>query len=636
MLSTIREKIQGWFATVVVLIIGIPFAFWGIDSYFNADSSLIVAEVGDAEISQQAYRDALERQRQAMRQFLGRNADPRMFETPAFKTQVINQLADEILIARYAHDAGYALSDQSLRQKIREIPQFQGPAGFDAKQYEEVLRGSGLSVAAFERNMREDAMAAQIRAGFMQAIVPAAAVERLVQLQTQKRELSYIVVAPEKLTETVKAPEELINNYYESHSDEFKTPERVRVEYIRLSADALMKKLTITDEDLRKLYEEEMNRFVTPEERRASHILIEVDAKAPEAEQKKALAIAQDLHKQIVKGADFAALARKHSKDPGSAGKGGDLGFSKKGAFVPEFERALFALKRGGVTEPIKTQYGYHIIKLVDIKPEVRKSFAQVRPELETMLRTRKAEERFFELSQTFQNSVYEHPESLRPAAEALGLQVQQSEWFTRAGGAGIATNSKVVEAAFDPEVLAQQRNSDAIELAPTDFVALRVVAREPVAKLPLAEVKPQIIARLKRELAEAEAKKLGAALLERARKGEALATLAREPGVNYVAGKTITRRDPQGVDGRIVESAFKAARPGNGAPVYEGIDLGAQGFAIIAVTRVEEGVATNPDPSLKTQAQTTLERRDTVESYEAFMAGLRKAASIKIYNDRL
>lgn len=629
MLATIREKIQGWFATVILVIIGIPFALWGVNSYFEGEGNRPVAEVDGIEIDVAVYRNALERQRQNMRQFLGNNVDARLLDSAAFKTRVVEDLVEQTLLQRYAQDYGFAVADADLGRAIRAIPQFHENGSFDSGRYQALLRSNGLTVSAFERNMRDDLTAAQIRGGFAQAIVTDADIERVGTLLAERRTVTVATLVPKQLLAGISVTAEEVDRYYQAHLDEFKVPEQVRVAYIELSADHLAAQVSLTEEDLRSLYNEEAARFVTPEQRRASHILIPVAPDATAAQAQEALKKAQNVRAAVVAGEDFAAAARKHSQDPVSAAKGGDLGFSARGAFVKEFETVLYGLKKGEISAPVKTQYGYHIIKLVDIKPEVRKPFAAVRAELEKSLRQRKAEERFFELSQSLQNALYEHPDSLEPAAKAMGLKIQQSDWFGRQGGAGIAQHRSVVDAAFAPEVLAQQRNSDAIEIAPTRFVAVRVAERQPPRQRPLAEVQPQVTAALKQERAVQAAQQRGAALLAQVQKGAELGAAAKTQGAALTAEAEIGRQERGKLAPQIVAAAFKAPRP-DGRPVYSGVDLGAEGYAVVAVSAIKTSA---PD---KVQARQILEQHDGQDLYTAMLTHLRQSKDVKIYSDRL
>lgn len=629
MLATIREKIQGWFATVILVIIGIPFALWGINSYFEGEGSRPVAEVDGVEIDVSVYRNALERQRQNMRQFLGNNVDARLLDSPAFKTRVVEDLVEQTLLQGYAQEHGFAVADADLARAIRGIPQFQENGKFDPGRYQALLRSNGLSISAFERNMRDDLMAAQIRGGFGQAMVPEADIDRLGALLAERRTISVATLAPKDLLAGINVSPDDIERYYQSHLDDYKVPETVRVAYIELSADQLAAQQTPTEEDIRAFYNEEAARFVTPEQRRASHILITVPADATPAQAEEALKKAQGIRAAVVAGEDFAAAARKHSQDPVSAAKGGDLGFSGRDAFVKEFEAALYSLKKGEISAPVKTQYGYHIIKLVDLKPEIRKPFAEVRAELEKTLRQRQAEERFFELSQTLQNALYEHPDSLEPAAKAMGLKIQHSDWFGRQGGPGIAQHRPVVDAAFAPEVLAQQRNSDAIEVAPTRFVAVRVTEKQPARERPLAEVQAQVTAAVKQERAGQVAQQRGAALLAELQKGTDLKSAAKTQGATLSPATEIGRQERGALPAQVVAAAFKAPRPGD-RPTYTGVDLGAGGYAVVVISAVK---TVAPD---KAQARQILEQHDAQDRYTQMLAHLRETKKVKIYSDRL
>lgn len=629
MLATIREKIQGWFATAILVIIGIPFALWGVNSYFEGEGNRPVAEVDGVKIDASVYRNGLERQRQNMRQFLGKNADARLLDSPAFKTRVVEDLVEQTLLQRYAQDYGFAIADADLGRAIRAIPQFQENGAFDAGRYQAMLRSNGLTVSTFERNMRDDLMAAQVRGGFTQAIVTDADIERLGILLAERRTVTVATLVPQQLLAGIEVTAEDVERYYQAHLDDYKLPEQVRVAFIEISADQIAAQVSVNEEDLRALYNEEAAKFVTPEQRRASHILIPVAADATPAQAEQAFKQAQEIRAALVAGGDFAAAARKRSQDPGSAAKGGDLGFSAPGTFVKEFEAALYGLKKGEISAPIKTQYGYHIIKLVDIKPEVRTPFTQVRTALEKSLRQRKAEERFFELSQSLQNALYEHPDSLEPAAKAMGLKIQQSGWFSRQGGAGIAQYRPVVDAAFAPEVLAQQRNSDAIEITPTRFVAVRVAERQPARQRPLAEIQPQVTAALKRERAAQAARQRGAALLAEVQKGADVGAAAKRQGASVSTATEIGRQERGKLSPQVVTAAFKAPRP-SGRAIYAGVDLGAEGYAVVAVLAVKTAA---PD---KAQARQILEQHDGRDLYTAMLIHLRESKKVKIYSDRL
>src|SRR5712691_8120870 len=407
MLTTIREKTQGWIAGIILSLITIPFALWGINSYFSSDSKTKIADVDGDDISADMYKATLEQQRRRVQQLFGRNMDPRVFDNPEFKQQVLNSLIDNVLVRRDADKEGYRISDAQLGQLIQAMPEFQQDLRFDPKVYESRLRSAGLSIVGFEKTKREDSVIQQIKGGFSQsAIITPTDISTFLRLEGQKREIAYVAITPQKFVNKLNVPPDTIETYYSTHTDQFKTPEQVRIEYIRLSAEDVTKKIVISDEELRKAYADESSRFVTPEERKASHILIELPANAGAEDSKRALGKIQEIAKKIKSGEDFVLLARKYSNDAGSAAKGGDLGYVRRGTLEKEFESVLFSMKSGEVSQPVKTRYGYHLVKLTGVKPEIRAPFNRVRGELETLVRKHKAEEQFYELSQKFQNLV--------------------------------------------------------------------------------------------------------------------------------------------------------------------------------------------------------------------------------------
>lgn len=628
MLSTIREKTQGIIATFILLLIVIPFALWGINSYFDKGSNIDVAKVGDVDISQTTYRNALDRLR-------GR-VDPAAFNSPQFKQLILDNLIDQALLAQDARKQGYRISDARLAQAIRDLPDFQRDGNFDSALYQAVLRREGMNPQQFETHLRDQVLTNQIQAGLSASgFVTDADIAGVTRLMSQQREIAYCVISAEALAAKASVSGQQIEQYYSSHVDTFQTPEQVRVEYLLLSAGDLNKGYQPTEEDLKKAYGEEAGRYVTPEKRHASHILIALPAQATEAQVKEALTKIDDIAKQARAGADFATLAKKYSADSATAAHGGDLGEVHRGVLPKEVEEAVYALKPGEISKPVRSAYGYHLVKLTAYAPQIRKSFVEVRKELVELLRRHKGEDKFFDVSEKFRNLVYEQPDSLAPAAKTLGLEIQKSDWFTRAGGPGIAANPKVVQAAFEPDVLSQARNSDAIEINADTLVAIRVADRRPAGRKPLAEVRTQIEQILKQELAQDQGHKLGEKWLHELPAGASLEALAKERGFKYQPPKEITRQQIAGVDPRIVEAAFRSPRPQADKPVYDLVDLGGQGYALLALMRVQDA-PDKIDSRVREMARSLLTTRRGPDYFANFRAGLREKAKIKIYSDQL
>lgn len=626
MLSTIREKTQGIIATFIIALIAIPFALWGINSYFEGGSNTAVASVNGTPIRLPAYQAALEQLR---------NANPAQGDNRAMRELILEGLINQVLLMDDAHDHGYRLSDARLAQMIREAPYFQRDGRFDSGLYQALLQQQGMSAPEFEARLRRENLTSQVQRGLAEtAFVTDSDVANVARLLRQERRISYAVVEPRVFAARVRVTANDIETYYNENPTAFQTPEQVRIEYVRLTAADVLKGYQPTDEELRQAYTADASRYVTPAKRRASHILIAAPAGVSEEEEAKAKQRIGEIEQQLRKGGDFAKVARGQSEDPESAAKGGDLGTVTPGLLPPELEQALSALKPGEVSKPVRTPYGYHLIKLTQYTPEQRVSFEQARKELVEIVRRRQGEERFFEQAERLRTLAYENSDGLAPVAKQLGVTLEQSDWLTRNGGPGIGANARVREAAFHPEQISSRRNSDVIELSGDTLLALRVIDHKPSAQRPLADVRADIERKLTALRAQEQVQALTAEWIEKLKQGAELAQLARSAGAAPNLDKSVTREQAAGVDRRIVDAAFAAPRP-DGKPVYSRVDLGPQGYAVVAVTAVRDGGAAT-DAALTERVKRQLLARRGAEYYASYRAGLRRDADIKIYPDQL
>lgn len=626
MLSTIREKTQGIIATFILILVVIPFALWGINSYFEGGPGTHVARVNGIEITQDAYRAAMEPLR-------GR-VEAATLETRAFKELVVSGLVEQTLLVRDAEESGYRMGDERLARMIREVPLFQRDGKFDPEQYRALLRREGMTEQQFEGRLRNENITRQVQAGIVEsAILVPGELDRVARLLAQEREIAYAVADVKQFLPRAKVSTEEIEKRYEAQGNRYLTAEQVRIQYLRLSAPELIGKYQPSEQEIARAYEEEVARYTTPAKRRVAHILIaaEGDAKA----QEKARAQAGEIARQLQAGANFAALARKYSDDKDSGAKGGDLGEVRPGILPKALEAAVGGLKAGENSAPVRTEFGWHIAKVTAYTPEKRRSLAEVKAELVKHVRKRVAEERFAEAAEKFRNLVYEHPESLAPAANTLELSIQESGWLTRSGGAGIGANLKVVEAAFQPEVLAKTRNSDAIDADGQTLVAVRVLEHKPAVRRPLAEVRAEIESELKQEAALREAGTVTEKALAESRAGAALEGLVAKYGLKLERPRQV-RREQTGVDRRILEAAFRARIPEGGKPSYERVEMGRSGYALVIVRKLIEPDAAKIDAATRERAKRLLAERRGNGQYNAYRAGLRLKAEVKVFSDRL
>lgn len=629
MLSTIREKTQGIIATFIIVLVAIPFAVWGINSYFEEGQNSAVAEVNGVLIKQPAYRAALEQLR---------GIDPARGDTKALRELVLEQLINRALLIEDAQDRGYRMSDAQLARMIREVPYFQRDGRFDGELYQAMLRQEGTTAPEFEGRLRRENLSQQIQRGLIEsAFVTAADVDAVLRLQQQQREIAYALIPREKLAAGVRIAPDEVEAHYRSQPEAFQTQEAVRVEYVRLAAVDSVKRYQPTEEELRQAYAANAERYTKPAKRRASHILVQLPAGANAETEAKAKERIAEIERQLRRGGDFAALAQQHSDDSDSRAKGGDLGVVKPGLLPAELEQALKALTAGQVSPPVRTPFGYHLVKLTEYAPETRRPFEQMRNELSDEVRRQKGEERFFERAERFRTLVYEQPESLQPAAAALELKVEQSGWLTRnGGGSGPLAQPRVREVAFNPELIASRRNSDAIELSGDELLAVRVIEHKPATLRPLAEVQADIERQLLATRLKERAAQMSAEWLERLQQGGDLTQLAKQAGVGAVTKKTVTRDAARDIDRRIVDAAFAAARPAASQSTYTQADVSPQGVAIIAINAVRDGDPAKVDAALKEQVRQQLLARRGAEYYNHYHAGLRREADVKIYRDQL
>lgn len=505
-------------------LITLPFAFWGIDSYVrNTGSGSDVAAVGDSKITPMQFEQAVRDRQDELRQSLGAAYRPELLNGLDARLGILNGLIDQRVIQLEAAKKQLSVGDQVLRDYIARIGAFQENGKFSPSRYETLLRNQGMSQPMFEARLRQDLTLQQLVGTLSEtASASATQAEALLRQRLEQRDYSAFRIGADSYADKVKLESDAAQKYYDEHKAEFEVPEKVRAEYLVFSPEALIGQIQISDKEAREWYDNHLERFDT-EQRRASHILIAADGADKSAAKAKAEAVLKELRQNP---SAFADLARKNSQDPGSAAKGGDLGFFGRNAMVKPFSDAVFRLKDNEISGLVETEYGYHIIKLTGIKPGKKRSFEDARPEIVAELARPAAERKFAELAESFGNTVYEQSDSLQPAAEKYKLKVQQSAWLPRrpAGqdltAAGPLADDKLLAALFSEDSLKNKRNTDAIEIAPNTLVAARVIDHAPATMKPFAGVRADIEKRLRAREAAALAAKDGEARLAELRKG--------------------------------------------------------------------------------------------------------------------
>lgn len=631
MLQYIRERAQGVIAWLIVGAIILTFALFGINQYFSGGGDTSAAKVDGVEISQGLLQSTTLQQRQRLEQMFGGKL-PAMYTDEMIRSQVLQQLIEQEMLVQAAHNNGMRIGDTTLAQTILGIEAFHEDGKFSNTRYQQLLQRQGMLPGTFEQRVRRDLLSAQFTDGISKtAFITGNEVDEYLRLQQQQRSIGYLTVESAKFKGKVKVSDEEISAYFEQHAREYMQPERVKVDYLELNIEDIANSIKVNEAEERERYEARKINYTTPEERRASHILVKLSADSSEEAVAAAKQKAEKLLARISKGEDFAKLAKAESDDPGSAPQGGDLGFFGKGVMDPAFEKAVFALKKGEVSELVRSSFGFHIIKLVDIKGGEVKPFAKVKDEIKKEIQKERAEKQYYDLAEQLANLTYEHPESLAIASEELKLPIKSSPFFSRNGGSGIASEPKVVEAAFGDEVLARGNNSETIELGRNHLVVLRLNKHEPEAQRQLSEVKAGIVSGLKRDKAQAQAKDLAATAEERLRSGKKPAALAKSMGIKWNERHDI-RRDNTDVNRTIVTEVFQMPKPAEGKSEIKRIALPSGDQAVVILYNVEDGSkSAKASEKDRQQAVNKLKQAISTADLDSVISTLRSESDITI-----
>jgi len=621
MLQAIRERAQGIFAWVMLIAVGIPFALWGIQNYIDTGKESPAAVVGDREIFD---RDVSRAYEQSLSNLVGLGD----LDEKELRHEALERLISEEVIAQKVIDQSLTAGDAEVRGFIQTLPYFQTEGQFDKEKYKIMLSTQGMTPNQFVAQIRRALTLEQFQRGLLDtAFITSDQLENLLRLKNQMREVTYASIPIKPSSRNFTDAE--IQAYYQAHVSEFRNPEKVSISYLMVSLDEMAKTTSLTDEALRKLYEEQKASFGTPERRKISHILVAVDGKNADVEQ-AALAKTQAIAERLAHGEDFAKLARENSADTVSAKNGGALGELKKDAQEDDFYKAAMALKLGEVSKPVKTSFGYELIKLTDWVPAKFKPYEEVKEELRKTAQHNAAEAKFYEVGQKLAEQSFEHPESLEPVAEQLNLKVQSTGLFTRDKGEGLASDDNVRKAAFSEDVL-NGRNSDPVELGDDKALVLRVSDHELASDKPLSEVKTAILGRLRIQDAWEETQKRADNLLKQVNEtGKPLSELAKSSGLTVVNAGLI-RREVTTLPGDLVQAIFKSPRPQAGQTWTGLVGLSDGGQIVFTVLSAKDGEKVSKDPKEQAQARDFLSRSEAQREFGSFVAELRNATKVKL-----
>jgi peptidyl-prolyl cis-trans isomerase D len=588
---------------VLFLLVFPSFVLFGLEGYNRyKEKGEPVARVDGHDILQgdwdTAHKADIERFRQS-----APNVDPKMFDTPEARYSTLERLVRDRVLSAASVQSKLVTSDAQLARELQGnqmIASLRGPDGkLDMARYKQLVGSQGMTPEMFEQNVRLDLSTRQVLAGVGgTALASPAIASTSLNAFLEKREVQTAMFATPVYAAKITLTDAELEDYYKQHGAQFQAPEEASVQYVVLDLDTVMKGITVPEAELKTYYEQNAQRLAGQEERRASHILIAVPKTATPAERAKAKAKAEQLLAVVKKAPDsFAEVAKKNSQDPGSAANGGDLDFFARKAMAKPFEDAAFSLKKGEISDVVETEFGYHILRVTDIKLPKQRTFEEMKPELETELKKQQAQRKFAETADTFSNGVYEQADSLKPVADKLKLEVRSAPSVSRLpapGAKGPLASPKFLAALFGPDAVDKKRNTEAIETGPSQLASGRIVKYTPARTLPFAEVKDKVRERFMAARGAELAKKDGMAKLA--------AWKANPAGAELQPATTLSREDAQKQPPGLVEAALRADP--TTLPAFVGVDLGPQGYAVVRVNKVLPREQANPEAAKQEQQQ--------------------------------
>ncbi|MDC9725522.1 MAG: SurA N-terminal domain-containing protein [Gammaproteobacteria bacterium] len=624
MLHFIRERAQGWVAWFIVGLISIPFALWGVNSYLTGPSDIVVATVNGESIQQAEYQQAMQQYRDRMRNVMGDEFDPAMFDSLEVKKSIIDGLIEQKLLLSVGQDLGQRISNGALLQMIRSTPAFQKDGQFDADTYSMMLARVGLSPERYEAELYTDSIRQEISNNVQRStITTESALNNVLRLEKQTRDIAYGVVPAYSLFEQVSVTDDEVQSYFDTHQTNFLAPERASVDYVELSVESLSKGIAVEESDLQAFYLENQNQFVGPEQRKASHILIEGDDTA-------ALELLDTITERLEQGEDFAALAVEFSQDSGSSQDGGDLGYFQREVMDADFEQAVFTMANiGDVSEPVKTEFGHHLIKLTGIKTPEGKSFSDSKADVEQLYRKQQAEDLFYEQAEQLADLSYEDPDSLDVVAEALSLEIKTSQEFIREGNTtGIAKDQKVADVIFSEDVLVNDLNSAVIEVSKSHLIVVHKNKHVLASQLAFESVAPAITEQLRFEHARDQAAEQGEVILSKLKSGEDALSLFAEN--EWHATQTLPRVSDD-VSDQVLSRAFSMAKPSSEAQ-YMGFTASNGNYVILKLSAVTEGDYASASDEEQDGLYSHLSRTYADSELQSFINSVRSDADIEVF----
>ena len=620
MLEKFRSYAQTKAAQIILALILVPFALFGIDSYLNqAGNNLSIAKVNGYKIALPEYNRAIENVRNRIMSE-GKKVDPAMFDSFEFKESVIDGLITKQLLNNDIKKSRFRITDQQLSQYIIGMPEFQKDGKFSQEIYDKVLQNNQLTPKKFEESIRNDLLIQQVRDGLQKlTFIPPNNLAETLKATSQQREISVAEFKTKEYMTKANIAEKDMQAFYDQNKSKFLAPEQVKAEFVVFSLANILPTINVTEDEIKSFFKANADKYQNQQQREASHILIAASKNAPPAEKAKAKAKAEDVLNQIRKNPkQFEELAKKYSQDPESAKKGGDLGSFGRGMMVKPFDDAVFSMKVNEISNIVESDFGYHIIKLTKIIGEGG-GFDAMRPQIKAELIYQKGQEKFAALAEEFSNKVYEQSSSLDAVSKRFNLPIQKTDWISRNDSDKFFKNEALMSALYSKESIKDHRNTEAIEVTPNNLISARVVDYKAQSTKPFADVRKNIEDYLKFE----SAKKMVASEGEVALKS--LTNASHK--IDWQPATLVDRKNTKGLSDAVVNHAYKM--PTDKLPSYSGFMDGNNGYVIVKVNKVSFPNESNEEN--KQAFASDYSEALSAEYLSAYLKGLKAKASVSV-----
>ena len=584
LMQKIRNWATGWIAGAIMGLVIITFAVWGIN-FADQGAEPVVASVNGEDISLRQFQQAYNNFREQMQKYTGKSLT--LGEEELLKKQTLDKLIQDEVINQAAADTGLQISDSTIRKTVRDIDVFSGENGFDRANYERGVMQLGMTPAIFEHQLRLELMANQLQGAVTNsAFVSEKEAVWLTRISKQTRDLSYVILPADELKDSIEINDDAIEEYYGRTSEGLSEPEQVKIAYLELSVEKLAEEIVASEEDLRTYYDDNKDKYDVNEQRQVNVIDIKLSPEAEAEEIELANSKAEKMRALIASGVSFTEIAEKHDDGLKPDMLVSEHGYLARGVLPKEVDELVFTMDQGELSKVERTDRGLHVFRVEGIKGGIKNTFENSRELVEKDYKKSEAEYRYFDLADKLITLAYEHADSLEVASEEIGVEIQESDFFSRDNASELLAEPKVLAASFNQEALKSGQNSDAIELNNYHIVVLQVLEFLPAEKKSLETVKEQITQILKSEHASKLQQEKGQKILEQLKQGSDLSQVAETLGFEWKQADAVNR-DAVSVNRKILRTAFKLGKPADNGFTFAGTEIGKEDYAVVAVSKI-------------------------------------------------